>query len=445
MAISTEMKTHLAAAATYLCHCWRIEERLRECVVHWSATGKANVIARGGYLKKNAGSTTADDAGARSIGAFNGDMYVKFRTRLDGTVYFGLATNNALVAASSINFAIRVEANGTIKIYEAGVLKTTSATTAKKGDFLRVQRVGTTITYWHNRTKIYTSLTATSSALYCDTSLVTTGATVNEAVFGYPPQVITVTDHTRRITFNGEVYKPLPIMATQYVRSAGLRPGNAELTYIFSAGGVTTADARGGRWDYARFEFFAVNYLDLTMGVAQRMVGDFGEIKYNHGRFTAELRSLAQPLSQEIGSVVGALCIARQFGDFECGQPLDNYTHDGFIDTVNNKLSLTVSLVAGTKADAYFEHGLIRFRTGNNKFFEREIKNNDGDVLTLQRPFPILPVAGDFITVIAGCNRTAAKCKTFVNPNTPSGTNIENLAGAFPYVPGNGKVFQFPE
>lgn len=438
------MKTHLAQAATYLCHCWRIEERARECVVHWSATGKVNVLSRGGYLRKTGGVSGTDDAAARSINAFNGDMYAKFRTRLDGTVYFGLATNNTTAAASSINFAIRVDSAGELRVYEAGVLKYTHATAAKSGDFLRVQRVGTTITYWHNRTKIYTSLTATSSALYCDTSLVTSNATINEAVFGWPPQVITVTDHTRRLTINGEVYKPLPIQPTQYVRSAGLRPGNAELTYIFSAGGVTSADARGGRWDYARFEFFSVNYLDLTMGVSQKMVGDFGEIKYNNGRFTAELRSLAQPLSQEIGVVVGALCVARQFGDFDCGQPLDNYTHEGSVAAVTNKLVLTIS-IGSTKADGYFEHGLIRFRTGENKFFEREIKNNDDNIITLQRPFPFLPQTGDFITVIAGCNRLLAKCKTFVNVNNPSGTNIENFSRGYPFTPGNNKVYKFPD
>ena len=436
------MKTHLAESATYLCHCWRIEERPRELPVHWSATGKVNVVARGGYLRKNGGTSGSDDAAARSITPFNGDVYAKFRTRLDGTVYFGLATNNSTAAASSINFALRVDSAGEVRVYESGTLKYTHATAAKSGDFLRVQRVGTTLTYWLNRTKIYTSATATSSALYCDTSLVITGATINDAVFGYPPTVIYVTDHTRSITFDGETYQPLPMLPTQLVRSAGLKPDNAELTHILSAGGVTEADIRGGRWDYARFDFFAVNYLDLTMGVAQRMVGQVGEIKRNNGRFTAELRSLSQPLSQDLGGIVGALCEAEQLGNLQCGQPLDSYTHDANISSASD-LTITIDL-SPAKADGYFEYGLIFFRNGENKLYVREIKNNVGNVLTLQRPFPFTPLATDFVTVIAGCNRTAAKCKTFTNAANPSGTNIENFQG-FPTVPGNSKLLRYPE
>jgi uncharacterized phage protein (TIGR02218 family) len=436
------MKSHLANSATYLCHLWKIEERPREIPITWAAASIANVVARGGYLRKNAGTDGSDDAAARSITAFNGDIYVKHTTRLDGTVYFGLATNNTTAAASSINFAIRVESNGTIKVYEGGTLKATASATAKKGDWLRVQRVGTTITYWHNRTKIYTSATATSSALYCDTSIVTRNATIQDAVFGYVPTVITVTDHTRKLTYDGDTFNPLPMLPTRIVRSAGLKPDNAELTHILSSSGVSEADILGGRWDYARFEFMTVNYLDLTMGVAQRMVGRFGEFKIDNGRFQAELRSLSQPLSQDIGDLVGSLCSVRRLGDLRCGLPMDSYTHETSVASASG-LELTVSL-SPAKADGYFEYGLVWFRTGENKLYEREIKTNVGNVLTLQRPFPFTPQAGDFVTVVAGCNRTLAKCKTFVNANEPSGTNVENF-GASPHVPGNSKLLRYPE
>ena len=71
-------------------------------------------------------------------------------------------------------------------------------------------------------------------------------------------------------------------------------------------------------------------------------------------------------------------------------------------------------------------------------------RHNVGNVLTLQRPFPFTPQSGDFVTVLAGCNRTLAKCKTFTNASNPSGTNVENF-GAFPHVPGNSKLLRYPE
>lgn len=457
MAISATMISHLANTATYLAHTWRVEERPRELVVHWAAASIANVKARGGYLRKDGGTDGTDDAAARSIAEFDDDFYVKFRTRLDGTVYFGLAASNDTAAASSIEYAVRVESNGTIKVYEGGVLKATATSTAKSGDFLRVQRVGGAVTYWHNRTKIYTSATPSSGPMVCDTAIVTSEATVNEAVFGYVPTVLTVTDHTRRLTIAGEVYKPLPMMPTKTSVGDGLKPNNAELTYILTAAGISEADVIGGRWDYARFEYMTVRFpittvalysangaVDLTTDLAQRMVGNFGEFKVNTaGHFTVEFRSLSQPLAQELGDIVGSLCVARQLGDFTCGQPMDDYIKTGVVASVTNSLALTVTLDDGTQADDFFEFGLLQFTDGDNAFYEREVKNNVGDALTLQRPFPFTPQVGDAVTVLAGCNRTLAKCQTFVNPNEPSGTNVENFH-AFPYVPGLSKVLRYP-
>jgi uncharacterized phage protein (TIGR02218 family) len=437
------MKTHLAGSATYLAHLFRIEERPRELVIHWAAASIANVAARGGYLKKNAGTDGSEDAAARSITGFDGDGYVKYATRLNGTVYFGLATLNNTAASSSIGFAIRVESNGTVKVYEAGVLKYTHGSAARAGDWLKVQRVGTAISYWLNRTLMYTSASTSSATLYCDTCLLTRSATVERAVFGHVQTVINVTDHTRPLTFEGESYSPLPMIPTAFVRSDGLKPNNAELTHILTSAGVSEADLVGGRWDYARYDFSAVNYLDLTLGVAQRAKGVFGEFKVNAaGYFSAELRGLSQPMSQELGRIMGALCDARQLGNFECGQPLDSYMHDSTVSSASG-LMITVGL-SPAKANGYFEFGMIFFRSGSNKWYEREIKNNIGNVLTLQRPFPFTPAAADAVTVLAGCNRTFAKCKTFTNANNPSGTNAENFQG-FHLMPGLGKLLRYPE
>lgn len=443
MSISVAMKNHLAGSATYLCHLWRIEERPREIPIAWDTTKNTNVYARGGYLKKTGGTDGADDAGTQSLQGWSGDIYTRMTVKLDGTVYFGLAEADSSVGPSSIEYAIRVEADGTIKIYEGGTLKATSATVARAGDWLRVQRDGTTITYWHNRTKIYTSLTASSATLYADACLTTASATINDAVFGQPPIVIRATDHTRALTFESETYSPLPLLPTQWQRSSGLKPDNAELTHILSAGGVSEADILGGRWDYARYEFMTVNYLDLTMGVAQRAKGRFGEFRVDNGRFTAELRSLSQPMSQEIGDIVGALCLARRLGDMRCGQPLHSYQHDATVTGVASALQFTVNL-SPAKANNYFQYGTVYVRSGNNRLYEREIKSNTGNTIVLQRPFPLTLAVNDTVTLIAGCVRTRAACLTFVNADNPSGTNVENFQG-FPDVPGNGKVFRYPD
>jgi hypothetical protein len=45
---------------------------------------------------------------------------------------------------------------------------------------------------------------------------------------------------------------------------------------------------------------------------------------------------------------------------------------------------------------------------------------------------------------IRGCDRKRETCKTFVNHDNPSGTNIENFQGE-PDVPGEREVFKFPD
>jgi uncharacterized phage protein (TIGR02218 family) len=441
MPVSAAMKTHLASSPTTLCHLWKVEERKREIVLNWSS--RVNVYARGGWLLKNGGTDGSDDAGAFSTQSFAGDGYLKWTTRLSGTVYCGLSTSNAAATAADIDFAIRSDADGTIRVYESGTLKATMSGSARKGDWLIVKRVGTQITYWHNRTLIYTSAASSSGALFADASIVTRKSVIDQVVFGRNPTVITVSDHTRNLTYLGDTYTPMPMNPTRLVQSAGLRPNNLEVTHLLMSGGFTEADLIGGRWDFARVEYRTVNYNDLSMLHARVTPGYFGEVRLQNGIFSAEVRGNVQLLNQEIGYVANSLCQARRLGGFECGLDLTDYMHDTTISSVTDSLTLTIGL--GTpKPDGYFEYGLIYFRDGNNHFYEREIKNNASNVLTLHRPFPLSISGGDLVTVVAGCNRTRAKCRTFPNADNPSGTNVENFQG-FPDMPGLTRIYRYPE
>lgn len=438
MAISAAMKTHLSQSATYLAHLVRIEERPRELPVHWATAARVNALARGGKLKAE----TAAAAGF-STQSLVGDGYLRFTVRLNGTVYCGLSASNGGATAATIEHAIRVDADGTIRVYESNVLKATAASTARSGDWFYIKRAATTnaVSYWHNRDLIYTSVLTPSAALFADAAITTINATIEQTVFGTTPAVIRATDHTRSLTFNNETYTPKVILPTRFNRSDGLKPDNAELIHILQAGGVTEAELRAGRWDYARWEFMTVNYLDLTMGVAQHAKGRFGEFRLDNGRFTAELRALSQPLSQPLGEIVSSVGSARRLGDERCGLPLDDYMYNAEVVS-SSGLTVTVDL-SPAKADAHFEYGLVYFRSGNNRFYEREIKNNVGNVLTLQLPFPLSINAGDDVTLIAGCNRLFEKCKTFTNSNNPSGTQAEDFCGS-PFSPGM-QIYKFPD
>jgi hypothetical protein len=124
------------------------------------------------------------DAGASSVQVIAGDGYVEFVA--DGTVpvsrvMMGFSSSDPDVNYTSIQYGLQIDQTGVgsqITIYEGGVLKFTLAATNADGDVMRVQRVGTTITYWKNGTLIYTSATATSAQLMIDSTTLNAGARV---------------------------------------------------------------------------------------------------------------------------------------------------------------------------------------------------------------------------------------------------------------------------
>lgn len=442
MSLSTQMIEHLQQGTTYLAHLLRVEERPRELPIFWADATAANVAHRGGYLKKTGGTSGSEDAGAASIQSWAGDIQIQATLRQNGDIAIGLDPSTSGLTIAGTDYCIAL-VGSSVRVYESGTLRATSGESGLSGDHVMIRRVGSTITYWHNRALVYTSAVSASGTYYAKGLLKTAKATIEGMIFAFVPSVIRVTDHTRKLTFESETYTPLPLLPTQFNRSEGLRPDNAEITHVLRAGGVTEADLIGGRWDGARFEFRTVNYLDLTMGIAQCAKGRLGEFRIDTGRFSAELRSLAQQVAQPIGGIVSSLCSARRLGGLDCGQPMDSYIHNGAISSVTDALTVVVNL-SPAKANNYFRYGRIYFRDGDNQYYEREIKSNTGNTIVLARPFPFLPAAADLVTLVAGCARTRAACKAFVNPNTPSGTNVENFLG-FPDVPGNSKVYRYPE
>ena len=436
------MISHMQSSPTTIAHCWRIEERKREIVLYFD--DRVNVKARGGTVVKNGGTDETDDAGAFSLQSLVGDGYFEFRTDLSGTVYAGLSATNPGATSATIQFCVQVDANGTMTIKESGTTKLTTARNYyQAGHLLKVKVQSNVVTYWYDRTLLYTSAATPGGTLYADVSIATTGAQIYRSVFGRLPTVITVCNHTRNLTYNSESYIAFPLTPTRLARAEGLNTDNAEITTILNSAYFDKTDFKRGRWNKARLALIAVNYADLTMGPARTFVGYFGDFKLGNGIFTAEIRSLSTLLNQNIGEVTGALCRARLLGDERCGLPMADYVFQATITAVTDDYHFTVNL-SPAKADAFFANGSLYWKTGSNKFNYGEVKNNVGNVLTL-KPLPSMLVAvGDTVTLIAGCARTRDACKLFVNPDTPSNSNIENLISE-PDIPGLRLLYKFPE
>jgi hypothetical protein len=89
----------------------------------------------------------------------------------------GLADTNPDLNYTSIDYAFYLNSTS-LKIYENGSLKSTVAGTLISGDVVRIERTGTVMKYYKNNALVYTSATASSTLLFVDVSINTTGSTL---------------------------------------------------------------------------------------------------------------------------------------------------------------------------------------------------------------------------------------------------------------------------
>ena len=147
--------------------------------VGWTNTVGVNATA--GSLTKTAPSNW--DAGAVSTQSIiSGDGYVQFtvgETNKDRMI--GLGTGDLSQHFSDIEYAIYLPSNAPAEVYESGISKGSFGAYAG-GDVFRVEVDRGAIKYRKNGALLYTSAIAPRYPLLVDTSLFTTGATVQSVV-----------------------------------------------------------------------------------------------------------------------------------------------------------------------------------------------------------------------------------------------------------------------
>jgi hypothetical protein len=131
------------------------------------------------------------------------------------------------------------------------------------------------------------------------------------------------TDHDQDIVYEGNTY----VAANSYTRSAmksndTYATDNINVIGILDSDQITQEDLEGGKFDYAKFTIFMVNWANLSDGVINLRTGTFSEtILTPTGTFQVELRGLTQFLIQETATNYQPTCRA-DLGDTACGIPL---------------------------------------------------------------------------------------------------------------------------
>ncbi len=163
--------------------------------------------------------------------------------------------------------------------------------------------------------------------------------TWNDATDSNGPTQLGFTDHDRDLEIDGITYYSVGgYNASDVATSSDMNVDNLEVLGVtettITHPAITEEDLLAGRWDYAAYRLFMVNWQDLTQGELKLRTGRIGEVTLERERFRAELLGLMQRYATRIGRMEGPGCDAN-LGDDRCTVDLGPFTVTGTIDSAN--------------------------------------------------------------------------------------------------------------
>lgn len=218
-----------------------------------------------------------------------------------------------------------------------------------------------------------------------------------------------------------------------------LSVANAEISGALADSSLSEADLAAGRYDAARIETWLVDWSEPALQVLTAR-GSLGEVKREGPAFTAELRGLADLLSQESGRLYTAKCNA-DLGDKRCRIDLTHpmFRGGGIVSAITGTSMFVAGGLDGFAAD-WFSAGRLSWSSGANAGLSIEIKEHRVEqghaVLSLWQAMAEPMAVGDAFVLTAGCDKSFAMCRDRFS-------NSGNFRG-FPHIPGNDFVMSYP-
>lgn len=249
------------------------------------------------------------------------------------------------------------------------------------------------------------------------------------------------TDHDGDLVIDGVICRAgTGFTASEASDRFGLSIDGAELSGALADQSLTEDELAAGRYDAAEVETWLIDWSEPGLR-ALTARGHIGEVRREGNAFTAELRGLADALSQESGRLYAATCNA-DLGDARCRADLTNpaWLGAGLVTEMQSSATFDVSGLDGF-AEGWFTAGRLTWTSGENAGDSMEIKLHrviDGRVrLSLWQAMIELIAAGDAFTVTAGCDKRFATCRDRFG-------NSANFRG-FPHIPGNDFLIGTPD
>lgn len=251
--------------------------------------------------------------------------------------------------------------------------------------------------------------------------------------------VMGFTDHDRDLVVDGVSCRAgTGFVASEATSRFDLSVDGAEISGALADQSLSDADLAAGRYDAARIETWLVDWSEPALKVLTAR-GTLGEVRREGQAFTAELRGLADALSQESGRLYTAKCGA-DLGDLRCKVDLTSPAlHGSGVVTALEGTSVFLASGLDGFADRLFTAGRLSWTSGANAGLAIEIKahNFAGHArLTLWQAMPEPIAPGDGFAVTAGCDKSFATCRARF-------ANTDNFRG-FPQIPGNDFLLATP-
>lgn len=249
------------------------------------------------------------------------------------------------------------------------------------------------------------------------------------------------TDHDDDLVIAGVTYRAgTGFTSSEATSRFDLSVDGAEIAGALSDDALLESDLAAGRYDAAAVESWLVDWSDVSLRVLTAR-STLGEVKREGQAFSAELRGLADQLSQQSGRLFTARC-GVDLGDAQCKFNLvaAGLQGEGSVTSTESTSTIVAAGLDGF-SEGIFTGGKLTWTSGANDGLSVEIKEHrtaSGHArLSLWQAMPEPVASGDAFVVMAGCDKRFATCRERFN-------NIVNFRG-FPHIPGNDFVIASPD
>jgi len=244
----------------------------------------------------------------------------------------------------------------------------------------------------------------------------------NGTVYGY-------TDCDEDITVDGIKYVSTPgLNRSSLTSTSNDTVSNQEI----SSGWVDAPeqDLISGVFDNALVEVAFCSWRQPTYGKVIIQRGNIGIIQWTADGFRADIQSHMRQLTRNLNFITTPNCRHQLFSQFStgtvgaCTLNKASYTSNGTVSGITTqRIKFSTGLA---NPDQYFQNGVLTWSTGGNAGLKHEVKSNVGGVFELFLPTFKDITVNDQFSITAGCDKSAATCKSKFN-------NIINFGG-FPHI-----------